>query len=99
MKINWLNLVKNKYIISSLVFLVWMTFLNDIDLVFVIQKRQELTELREQVERLEDEIIIAEEALDDLNNNTESLEKFAREEYLMRRSNEDLYIIKEVSIE
>ena len=99
MKINWLNLVKNKYIISSVVFLVWMTFLNDIDLVFVIQKRQELTELREQVERLEDEIIIAEEALDDLNNNTESLEKFAREEYLMRRSNEDLYIIKEVSIE
>ena len=99
MKIKWLNLVKNKYIISSVVFLVWMTFLNDIDLVFVIQKRQELSELKEQVERLEDEIIIAEEALDDLNNNTESLEKFAREEYLMRRSNEDLYIIKEVSIE
>ena len=76
-----------------------MMFLNDIDLIFVMKTRAELNDLKDQVEHLEQEIAHAEEALVDLSTNRESLEKFAREEYLMRRPNEDLFIVRETVLE
>jgi len=76
-----------------------MLFLNDIDLVFVAQTRAELADLRDQVEHLQEETDRARESLVDLNTNQESLEKFAREEYLMRKSLEEIFLIKEKKVE
>ena len=80
-------------------FLLWMLFLNDIDLVFVVQTRAELADLRDQVEHLQEETDRARESLIDLNTNQESLEKFAREEYLMRKPLEEIFLIKEKKVE
>ena len=93
------NLLKNKYILTLSAFLLWMLFLNDIDLVFVTQTRAELADLRDQVEHLQEETDRARESLVDLNTNQESLEKFAREEYLMRKSLEEIFLIKEKKVE
>jgi len=93
------NLLKNKYILTLSAFLLWMLFLNDIDLVFVVQTRAELADLRDQVEHLQEETDRARESLVDLNTNQESLEKFAREEYLMRKSLEEIFLIKEKKVE
>ena len=93
------NLLKNKYILTLSAFLLWMLFLNDIDLVFVAQTRAELADLRDQVEHLQEETDRARESLVDLNTNQESLEKFAREEYLMRKSLEEIFLIKEKKVE
>jgi cell division protein FtsB len=76
-----------------------MLFLNDIDLVFVVQTRAELADLRDQVEHLQEETDRARESLIDLNTNQESLEKFAREEYLMRKPLEEIFLIKEKKVE
>ena len=92
------KLLKNKYILTLSAFLLWMLFLNDIDLVFVVQTRAELADLRDQVEHLQDETDRARESLIDLNNQ-ESLEKFAREEYLMRKPLEEIFLIKEKKVE
>jgi cell division protein DivIC len=93
------NFIKNKYLLTLSAFLLWMLFLNDIDLVFVIQTRAELADLRDQVEHLREETDHARESLLDLNTNQESLEKFAREEYLMRKPLEEIFLIKEKKVE
>ena len=93
------KLIKNKYMLTLSAFLLWMLLLNDIDLVFVVQTRAELADLRDQVEHLKEETDRARESLIDLNTNQESLEKFAREEYLMRKPLEEIFLIKEKKVE
>ncbi len=88
---NWL---KNKYVITSFVFLVFITFINDIDLIYVLKSRAELNNLQEEVERLKEENLHLNTTLSDYKNNKETAEKFARENYYMHKENEDLYIIK-----
>jgi len=44
----------------------------------------------------QENIEINSKKLNDLHTDKEGLERFAREEYFMKRSNEDVFIIKEV---
>ncbi|MCH2198081.1 MAG: septum formation initiator family protein [Flavobacteriales bacterium] len=89
---KWL---KNKYVLTPVVFAVWMLFFNDVDLFFIMNSRQELNEMKREAEYLKAETERTREALHDLNTNSETLEKFAREEYFMKKPNEDLYIVTE----
>jgi cell division protein FtsB len=95
MKKGILRLVKNKYTLSTVVFLLWLTFFNEIDLIYIFQSRREVTALRTEVQRMKDDNARATEALHDLTTNTYSLEKFARENYYMKRENEEVYVLKE----
>ncbi len=85
---------RNKYIIASLGFAVWVMFINDIDVFYVMQSRSELNEMKGEVARLNAETARAAEALRDLDNPA-NLEKFARETYFLQRPGEDIYIIKD----
>lgn len=91
---NW---IKNKYFITSLVFVVFITFINDIDLIYVLKSRMALNDLKNEVEQLEEENLHLSKVLKDYTSNKETAEKFARENYYMHKKNEDLYIIKEKS--
>ena len=90
-----LRAVKNKYTLSTIVFLLWLTFFNEIDLIYIFQSRKEVAALRTEVQRMKDDNARAAEALHDLTTNTYSLEKFARENYYMKRDNEEVYVFKE----
>lgn len=90
-----LRAVKNKYTLSTVVFLLWLTFFNEIDLIYIFQSRKEVAALRTEVQRMKDDNARATEALRDLTTNTYSLEKFARENYYMKRENEEVYVFKE----
>ena len=87
--------VKSKYTLSTVIFLLWLTFFNEIDLIYIFQSRREVTALRTEVQRMKDDNARATEALHDLTTNTYSLEKFARENYYMKRENEEVYVLKE----
>ena len=87
--------IKNKYVYTLIIFLLWLTFLSDVDLIYIIQSRIELGHLREEVTNLEKQNEEAVASLKDLTSNQASLEKFARENYLFKRENEDVYVIKE----
>ena len=50
--------------------------------------------LENEIKYYKNELETSSKKLHDLNNNKEGLERFAREEYLMKKENEDLYIIK-----
>ena len=59
-----------------------------------IQKMQELNKLEKSEQLLSTQILETRQELDQLKNNPATLEKYAREKYMMKKENEDLYIIK-----
>lgn len=87
--------VKNKYILTATGFVVWLLFFDHNDFFMQIQRRGELKELEkgkayytEQVEGLKKE-------LSELKGDPASTEKAAREKYMMKKDNEDVFIIEE----
>lgn len=80
---------------SLAVFLVWITFFDQNNLITQIQYRFELMKLEEEREFYQEELKVIQEDLKDLQSNPKSLEKFAREKYLMKKDNEELFVIVE----
>jgi cell division protein FtsB len=90
-----LNILKNKYFIVSVVFLVWLVFFDQNNIISQIKLSRKLKQLNQQKEYYELEIRNNEKATLELMNDTDQLEKYAREKYLMKKDNEDLFIIEE----
>ena len=88
---SWL---KNKYLLTTLFFVVWMFFFDPKDLVSDFERRGKLNELEQSEQHLKQLITDSNTELDLLKNNAQSIEKYAREKYLMKKENEDLFIIK-----
>lgn len=94
MKKRVLRFFKNQYTIATTIFVLWICFFSEIDLFYILRTRVELSSLKKEVRELERKNEQAKVALQDLNNNTASLEKFAREAYYMKRDNEDVFVFK-----
>ena len=88
-----LNLFRNKYFVVSLAFLVWMVFFDKNDLFSQYQYHSQLTKLKHERDFYEKETAKVHKDLDELTTNKEKLEKFAREKYLMKKANEDVFVI------
>lgn len=87
--------ITNKYFLATAFFLVWLLFFDHNDLFMGYKRSSELKELKASKAYYEERIRETREELDALRVNSTSLEKVAREKYLMKRDNEDLYIIEE----
>ena len=88
------SIFKNKYFIVGFLFIIWISFLDENNLVLLNQQLNKLEETQEIIDSLKTEISEMEDKLDRLNNNQKELEKFARENFLMKKDNEDIIIIK-----
>jgi cell division protein FtsB len=87
------NLVKNKYFLVSVFFVVWMLFFDKNDLYTQYEQRQQLNKLEQERDFYTKETAQVAKELDELSSNQQKLEKFARERYLMKRANEDVFVI------
>ncbi len=90
-----LQLLQNKYVIATVVILIWMLFLDRNNLIHQVQKSMQLEELKAEKAYYKEKIQETQKARQDLMKNRQSLEKFAREEYFMKKQDEDVYIIVE----
>jgi cell division protein FtsB len=86
--------VKNFYFIVGVVFIFWMLFIDSNDLYSQYKKHRKLRELEHQKAYYAQKIIEVEKDREELLSNSELLEKFAREKYLMKKETEDLYILE-----
>ncbi|NNF01404.1 MAG: septum formation initiator family protein [Bacteroidia bacterium] len=86
--------VKNKYVISILFFLVWMFFFDQNDVLTQRSRAKQLKSLENQRDFYLSEIKKVKADKIALFSSDESIEKFAREKYYMKRENEDIYIIE-----
>lgn len=92
-----LALLKNRYVYISLSFVIWISFIDDFNLIQQYFRSQELKVLQEKEERFKEKIIFFKENIKLLDENPEVLESYAREHYKMKRENEDVYIFENTS--
>lgn len=88
-----IKFISNKFVITSLIFIVWLFFFDQHSIwerkeyksnieALSIEKAYYLTKIKKDKERIHE-----------LKTNRENLEKFAREQYLMKKKDEDIFII------
>jgi cell division protein FtsB len=87
---SWL---KSKYFITAAAFIVWMIFFDRNDIPYQLKRINELKELQQSEQRMDQQITGTKKELELLKSNPATLEKYAREKYMMKRENEDLYIL------
>ncbi|HWK02375.1 MAG TPA: septum formation initiator family protein [Puia sp.] len=90
---SWL---KNKYVLTSVGFTVWILFFDARDFITShFREKGELRKLEQSKKYYEQQITTTQHELEQLKSNPALLEKYAREKYLMKRDNEDLFRIHE----
>lgn len=85
---------RNFYFLTGLVFLLWMLTLDSNNLFARYQLSAKLRSLENEKEYYEEKIKEVEKDRDELFGDRESLEKFAREKYFMKKESEDIFIVE-----
>ncbi|WP_429400550.1 FtsB family cell division protein [Mucilaginibacter lappiensis] len=88
-----INLLKNKFFLVTMAFLVWMIFFDKNDLFSQYEYRKQVNKLKQERDFYKKETDQVTKELDELTSNPQKLEKFAREKYLMKKDNEDVFVI------
>lgn len=88
-------LLKDKYTLSLILFFVWILFFDQNNLIDRISNLKQLHQLEKDETYYLEKIKEDTEKLKELKSNPDNLEKFAREQYLMKKPNEDIFIIVE----
>jgi len=89
---SWL---KNKYFIAFTAFAVILLFLDKNDLFTQYDRSRELKELYQSKEHFSHQITAERKELEQLKRDPATLEKYAREKYLMKREQEELFLVPE----
>lgn len=83
----------NKYTMTLLIFLVWLAFFDRNNLVEKMQLKNKITTLKKEKSYYQEKIEDDNRKMQELLSNKDNLEKFAREQYLMKNRNEDIFVI------
>ncbi|MBO9699612.1 MAG: septum formation initiator family protein [Sporocytophaga sp.] len=84
---------KNFFFISSIIFLIWMIFFDSNDFINQFRASRKIKDLESQKTFYEEKIEEVKKEREAFLNNPKELERFARENYLMKKKNEDVFII------
>ena len=87
--------LRNKYVLTIAVFAVWMLFFDQNNVVDRIRMGIEIRQLEEDREYYLEQIQQDSARLSELTSNKENLEKYAREQFLMKKPDEDVFVIIE----
>ncbi len=85
----------NKYVITIFAFLVYIIFVDENSLIERYKAKLEIDNLRKEIKFYQQNLEADKAKIDMLNSSLENLETFAREEYLMKKKNEEIFIINE----
>lgn len=91
---EFLRKLNNRYVYSTILFLVVILFIDQFNLFEQIRLRKALKDQKQQIDYYEKELKESKQYLDKLNNDTATMEKVAREQYMMKRDNEVIYLIE-----
>jgi cell division protein DivIC len=89
-----LGYLKNKYLIATLAFMVWMAFFDPKDIGLMLSRTSKLKELKASEKHLKAATLETRKELSLLKTDAESIEKYAREKFYMKKDNEELFIVK-----
>jgi cell division protein DivIC len=86
---------KNFYVIVGGLFVLWMVILDANNLFRRYQLSSKLNSLENEKEYYEEKIVEVQKDHDELFGDSDLVEKFAREKYLMKKPSEVIFIIEE----
>lgn len=84
---------RNKYVLTIIIFFIWLLLLDSNNLITRYRDMKELHKLRIDREYYIKRIEVDRKKLHELKTDNHNLEKFAREQYRMKKPDEDIYII------
>lgn len=87
--------MKNKFFIAAVAFVIWLSSMDRNNFLSQYELQSEVNKLEDQKAFFQQEIDQTRKEQQELLSSPEKLEKFAREKYLMKKDNEDLFIITE----
>ena len=91
--LKYLKYFRNKYILTLTVFIVYILFLDDVDIFSIVRQKSKNNDLITQRDELEVKLNDTKAILMDLSD-IESLEKYARENKLYKKDDEDIFVIE-----
>lgn len=83
----------NRFVIVSIIFVIWIVFIDDNSLIYLHKLNKELKKTEERKNFYQEKIKEQKEELKNLND-PKKLQKYAREKLLMKKQDEDIYIIE-----
>jgi cell division protein DivIC len=92
-KNKWFRIISNKYLLVLVAFLFWMFFLDSNSWLIHHELNNEIDALEKNKQYYVNEISKDKAVINKLSDSLE-LEKFARNEYYMKRENEEIFIIE-----
>jgi cell division protein DivIC len=97
MLLKGFNIIKNKYFITSILFLSWILFFAENDIFTGFKRKAKVNNLQKSEKQLSKIIAETNTELSLLKTSAETIEKYARENYLMKKDNEDIFIVSTVA--
>lgn len=89
----WNIVCRHKYIVTFVLFMLMLTFMDDDSLISRYQRRVVIGQLHEEIDKYQSMYESVTGQLEALDNDPAAVERMARERYHMKRSNEEIYIV------
>jgi cell division protein DivIC len=89
------KILTNRYAMVGLAAFLWMMFADDYNFISQWKLRREISRLEEDMAYYQTELEKVNEERLIFKENREEIERFAREQYLMKKENEDLFLVVE----
>jgi cell division protein FtsB len=86
---NWL---KNKYILTSIIFAVYFLFLDDWDIFTLVRQKRKLSQIEQQDEQMHHQLKDSKKTLRKVHR-LDELEAYARSEKFFKRDDEEIFVI------
>ena len=91
------KILKNKYFITVMVFLLVIFFLDENNLLVVHSLRHDVAELNHTIDTMRQGFVEDSLQAERLKYDLDSIERYGRENYYMKRKNEDVFVVTKVS--
>lgn len=91
----WSFIRRHKYLITIGVFAIIIGFLDENSLFRRFQYEREISQLKDEIEKYRVDYEENTKRLNEINSNPDAIEQIAREKYLMKKPNEDIYVFEE----
>lgn len=90
---KFVKIISNRYVFILFIFFIWMLFFDENSIMNHLEFNDEIDKLNHEKEYYNSEIKKDNELIEKLKND-EELEKYAREQYHMKKENEEIYLIE-----
>ena len=89
-----MQFLRNRYAITFIIVLVWIIFFDQASISKWIKQKSDNNKIKKQIELIDKRATEIEEQAKVFKNNKDSIEKYARENYYMKKDNEVIYIFE-----